>query len=332
MVAGTDASGTVTSRKIDVVEASRSRYCHPEGMNPKHFDRTSLEKITIGTSGLGKRPGADEALAAALLAAPFRQLDTSNNYAGGRSETLLGQAIAAAGGLPAGKVVFSKADQDPSTGVFDGDRLRRSFDETTERLGLETLPLYQLHDPYTISVSQGMAPGGPVEALIRLREEGRIGAIGIAAGERALVEEYIRTDAFDVVLTHNRWTIVDRTAETILRLATERGMTVFNAAPFGGGLLGGSTFRGQSYGYQPASPEFLAHLERVRALCAEWSISVAAAALAFSMREPRIHTTVVGIYSAQRLDELPGLVATEIPEAFWPALEALGEPPASPTD
>lgn len=296
------------------------------------FDAGALEKITIGTSGLGKRPGADEALAAALLASDFRQLDTSNNYAAGRSEQLLGEATSAAGGLPPGKVVFSKADQDPRTGAFDGDRVRRSFDETTERLGLETLPLYQLHDPYTITVSEGMAPGGPVEALTRLRDEGRIGAIGIAAGERALVEQYVRTGAFDVVLTHNRWTIVDRSADTILNLAAERGMTVFNAAPFGGGILGGSTFRGETYGYQPASDEFLAHLQRVRELCAEWSISVAAAALAFSMREPRIHTTVVGIYSRTRLDELPGLIATEIPDEFWTALDGLGEPPASPTD
>ncbi|MES1169573.1 MAG: aldo/keto reductase, partial [Leifsonia sp.] len=119
-------------------------------MNPTAFDPSALEKITIGTSGLGKRPGADEALAAALLASRFRQLDTSNNYAGGSSEQLLGEAIAAAGGLPTDKVVFSKADQDPRTGAFDGDRVRRSFDETTERLGLATLPLYQLHDPYTI--------------------------------------------------------------------------------------------------------------------------------------------------------------------------------------
>lgn len=296
------------------------------------FDPSTLEKVTIGTSGLGKRPGADEALATALLASAFRQLDTSNNYAGGRSETLLGEAIAAAGGLPAGKVIFSKADQDPDTGRFDGERLRRSFEESTERLGLETLALYQLHDPYSISVSEGMAPNGPVQALLRLRDEGRIGAIGIAAGERALVEDYVRTDAFDVVLTHNRWTIVDRTADTILNLAAERGMTVFNAAPFGGGILGGSTFRGESYGYQPASEAFLAHLQRVRGLCAEWSISVAAAALAFSMREPRIHTTVVGIYSRQRLDELPGLMTAEIPAAFWEALDALGDPPPSPTD
>jgi D-threo-aldose 1-dehydrogenase len=296
------------------------------------FDRSALEPVTIGTSGLGKRPGADEALAAALVASPFRQLDTGNNYALGRSEELLGDAIAAVGGLPANKVVFSKADQDPHTGVFDGDRLLRSFDETTARLGLETLPLFHLHDPYTITVSEGMAKGGPVEALLRLREDGRVGAIGIAAGEQALVEEYVRTDVFDVVLSHNRWTLVDRTAETILALATERGMTVFNAAPFGGGILAGSAFRGDSYAYQPASAEFLAHLEAVRRLCADAGVNIAAAALRFSMLEPRIHSTVVGIYSQQRLDELPGLLATEIPDGFWEALDALGDPPPSPTD
>lgn len=296
------------------------------------FDRAQLQPLTIGTSGLGKRAGADGSFANALLASPFRQLDTSNSYAGGRSEELLGGAIAARGGLPANKVIFSKGDQDPLTAAFDGDRMLRSFDESSARLGLETLPLYQLHDPYSITVAEGMAPGGPVEALIRLREEGRIGAIGIAAGERALVEQYIRTDAFDVVLSHNRWTLMDRSAETILRLATERGMTVFNAAPFGGGILGGSTFRGPSYAYAPASEAFLAHLERVRSLCAEWGVSVAAAALAFSTREPRIHTTVVGIYSPQRLNELPELAATEVPEDFWAALESLGEPPESPAD
>jgi D-threo-aldose 1-dehydrogenase len=298
------------------------------------FDRTRLEPVTIGTSGLGKREGADESLAAALLASPFRQLDTSNNYSGGRSETLLGGALAAAGGLPPGKVVFSKADEDPSSGVFDGDRVRRSFDESCSRLGLETLPLYQLHDPYGLTVAEGMAAGGPVEALLQLRDEGRIGAVGIAAGSRELVEEYIRTDAFDVVLSHNRWTLVDRSAETILSLATERGMTVFNAAPFGGGILAGSTFRGDRYAYQPASAPFLAHLHAVQELCGSFGVSVAAAAIAFSLREPRVHTTVVGIYSHERLAELPALVAAAgaVPADFWPALDALGAPPESPAD
>ena len=45
-----------------------------------------LQPVTIGTSGLGKRPEADLALATAILTSPFLQADTSNNYADGESE------------------------------------------------------------------------------------------------------------------------------------------------------------------------------------------------------------------------------------------------------
>jgi len=292
----------------------------------------ALQPVTVGTSGLGKRPDADLNLATAILTSPFHQADTSNNYADGASERLLGEAIRELGGLPEDRVVFSKGDQDPVTGAFTGDRMRRSFEESTERLGLETLPLYHLHDPYTISVSDAMAPGGAVDTLLKLREQGRIGAIGIAAGTRELVEEYIRTDAFDAVLTHNRYTVVDRSAERILQLATDRGMTVFNAAPFGAGILAGDNFRGQTYGYSEPSPEFLAHVQAFRALCAEWGVEPATAALHFSLRESRIHSTVVGINSVERLAELEDHVAAVVDVEFWAALDALGEPPAPPTD
>lgn len=292
----------------------------------------ALEPITVGTSGLGKRPGADVGLATAILTSRYRQVDTSNNYADGESERLLGAAIRELGGLPENRFVFSKGDQDPVTGAFTGDRMRRSFEESTERLGLAALPLYQLHDPYTIEVSEALAPGGAVDVLLKLREQGRIGAIGIAAGRRELVEEYVKTDVFDVVLTHNRYTVVNRAAERILELATERGMTVFNAAPFGSGILAGDNFRGRTYGYTTPSPEFLAHVDRFRALCAEWGVEPAAAALHFSLREPRIHTTVVGVNSVERLHELEVHERAVIDVEFWEALEALGTPPEAPTD
>lgn len=294
------------------------------------MDSGALEKITIGTSPLGKRPERGELLADAILASSFRQIDTSNNYAAGESERLLGGAIARRGGLPEGKTVFSKVDADPVTGRFDADRVRRSFDETRERLGLDRLPLLHFHDPYSLDVAEAMAPGGPVSALIALRDEGAVDAIGIAAGKRALMEEYVRTDAFDAVLNHNRWTLVDRSADTLWNLATERGMTVFNAAPFGGGILAGSTTRGPKYAYAEASGDLLAFIDRMQGLAAEWGIELAAAAVQFSMADPRIHSTVVGMSSIARLESLPGLMTADIPEGFWEAFRALGTPPPSP--
>lgn len=290
----------------------------------------TLEKLTVGTSPLGKRPERGELLADAMLASPYRQLDTANNYAVGESEKLLGAAIRRAGGLPAGKVIFSKADEDPTTSRFDGDRVRRSLDESLTRLGLDSLPLYHFHDPYNVTVAEAFAPGGAIEALVRLRDEGVVGAIGIAAGRRALMEEYVATDAFDAVLNHNRWTLVDRSADTLWNLATERRMAVFNAAPFGGGILAGSTTRGPKYAYAEASPDLLAFIERMQGLAAEYDIELAAAALQFSMAEPRIHSTVVGMSSIARLEALPRLASAAIPTEFWEAFRALGTPPASP--
>ncbi|MBF4635160.1 aldo/keto reductase [Agreia pratensis] len=284
--------------------------------------------ITLGTSSLGERPAGDT-LADALLASTLGNIDTSNMYAGGRSEALLGAAIARSGGVPPGLLIYSKADRDIETGVFDGDRVRRSLDESLTRLGVDSLPLYHLHDPYTISFEQAMASGGPVEALIALRDEGVIGAIGIASGTIAQVHDFVATGVFDAVLSHNRLTLVDRTAEPTFRLARELEMTVFNAAPFGGGTLANGS---SDYGYRAMPPAFAQHVAVVRTLADEWSVDLAAAALQFSLRHPLVATTVVGVSSVARLEQLSGLRDAVVPAGFFEAIEALGPPPASGND
>lgn len=288
----------------------------------------STTPVTLGASRLGERPGGVE-LADALLASPLGNIDTSNMYADGRSEALLGDAIRRLGAIPEAKLVYSKAGRDVATGVFDGGRVRRSLEESLDRLGVDSLPLYQLHDPYTITFEEAMAPGGAVQALLALRDEGVIGAIGIASGTIGQVREYVATGVFDVVLSHNRFTLVDRTAERTFRLARELGMVVFNAAPFGGGTLANGA---DTYGYREMPAAFAAHLARVRALAEESSVDLAAAALQFSLRSQLVDTTVVGISSTERLDALAGLVDAVVPDEFFDAVEAFGAPPASGTD
>ena len=109
-------------------------------------------------------------------------------------------------------------------------------------------------------------------------------------------------------------------------------MSVFNAAPFGGGMLADASAQKTSYGYQEAPPELLAFVERPRALCREWDVDRAAAALRFSTRSPDVDSTVVGISSLERLTALDDLAAADIPDAFFDAVDELGDPPASIND
>jgi len=221
----------------------------------------NVSPLTLGTSPLGRgtEPGSPEEDAAVRFAEQLFDsshafIDTSNNYAGGRSEAVLGRAIARKGTDAATRVI-SKVDCDPETGAFDRDRVLRSFEETTARLGVERLPLLHLHDPYTVTFDEAIGRGGAVEGLIELRESGRVDAIGVAAGPVGMMARYVETGVFDAVLIHNRFTVVDHSAAPVFADAHERGMTVFNAAPFGAGILATGTREGAMYGYRPATPE-----------------------------------------------------------------------------
>jgi len=282
---------------------------------------TGAVLLGASTLGLPDRPGAAE-LAEAMLRSGFPAIDTANGYASGRSEGYLGAAIGRVG-LPEGTAVVTKVDADPVTGVIDGDRVRRSFAESLERLGLDRVPLLHLHDPYTVTLAEAMAPGGAVPALVRLREEGAVDAIGIAAGPVRLLLDYVETGAFDAVLTHNRFTLVDRGGRPVLRAARERGMLSINAAPFGGGILAGSARHRDRYAYRPATAETLHRVAAARLACSRYGVPMDAAALAFSTRSPLVGATVVGVSSAMRLRRLHELVAIDVPDELLAELEAL---------
>jgi D-threo-aldose 1-dehydrogenase len=283
----------------------------------------SVSAVCVGTSSLGSHPaphGTDTAVATIrrALEGPFNFIDTSNEYGGGgNSERRIGQALAAAGGLPEGVVVATKVDPIRGTSDFSGDRVRRSVAESLERLGLDRLQLVYLHDPEKITFGEGTAAGGPLEALIELRDQGVIGHLGVAGGPIDLELKYLATDVFDVVISHNRYTLVDQTAEPLIRDAMARGVAFINAAPFGGGMLVKGPDAAPNYCYRPASQAIIGRVRKMEAICAEHSVPLAAAALQFSTRDPRVSSTIVGMSEPGRVDQTARLAEWEIPDELW---------------
>ena len=113
-----------------------------------------------------------------------------------------------------------------------------------------------LHDPeYHLTFAEAMAPGGPVRALTELRDQGVLGHLGVAGGPVGLMREFIATGEFDVVLNHNRFTLIDRSAEPLMDDACQRGVAFVNGAPYGGGILAKGPDVQPKYAYRPASPD-----------------------------------------------------------------------------
>jgi D-threo-aldose 1-dehydrogenase len=304
----------------------------PTWTRPLGATGLTVTAVCVGGSPLGSMPGlygrdvsTDEgvATARAALGSPIRCIDTSNGYSDGESERRIGAAIAEAG-LPGDFVVMTKVD--PSGGDYSGDRVRASVEESRKRLGLDHLPLVHLHDPENFEFDELSAPGGAVDALVALKEAGVVGAVGLAGGRVQEIAKYLALGVFDVLLVHNRWTLLDRSAGALIADAVDRGMGVLNAAVYGGGLLAAPGTAPAMYGYRPAPPEILDAVTAMQAVCADHGTDLRTAALQFSLRDERFASTVVGMSRPGRIQDTLDAASAPLPDAIWEELEALLPP------
>lgn len=286
--------------------------------------------VSIGAGALASMPEAfgyavaeAQALATvhAVVSGPINFLDTAPAYGDGESERRIGLVLRELGGLPKDFVLATKADRNLRTGDFSGEQVKRSVDRSLRLLGLDRLQLVFLHDPEHTTFEKVMARGGPLEVLQRFKSQGVIEHLGVAGGPIKMLQRYMETKAFEVVITHNRYTILNRTAEPLIAQAARLGVAVLNAAPYGSGILAKGPDAYPRYAYQDAAKSLVEHARQVAALCRQYDVPLAAAALQFSLRDPRIISTIVGVSRPERVAETVVLAAHPIPDHLWPQLD-----------
>jgi D-threo-aldose 1-dehydrogenase len=158
-----------------------------------------------------------------------------------------------------------------------------------------------------------------------LQKQGVIAHLGVAGGPPDLMLRFVDSGAFEAVITHNRYTLLNRSAEPLIEAASRRGLGVINAAPYGSGMLAKGPRAYPRYAYTDAPPELLERAEALATICHRFEVPLAAAALQFSLRDPRITSTIVGITRPERITETLELAATNIPDAVWDAVMALSD-------
>jgi D-threo-aldose 1-dehydrogenase len=299
----------------------------------------TVSRICYGTGPIGHMPevyghGSTPELAyetvRAILDGPSNFMDTSRNYGAGRSEERIGHVIRERGGLPEGFVIATKLDRDPETNRFDAASMRRSLEKSLAALGLDRVHLLHIHDPeYAADLDEVTRPGGGIAELYRIREEGLCDAVGLAAGRVDVMMPILERFDFDAIITHNRFTLVNRNAEAMIDYAVSKGIAVINAAPFAGGVFARGSAANPRYVYQEASEAMLAPVRAVEAICARHAVPPGAVALQFSMRDPRITSTICGVGRPEEVAGVAEWANWPIPAAVWDEIAAL---PASRDD
>jgi D-threo-aldose 1-dehydrogenase len=294
-------------------------------MAPRIAERTRLgrTRVEVTRLGLGCAPlgnlfaavADDEAQAVVTAAwdAGVRFFDTAPLYGHGLSEIRLGRALA---GRPRDEyAIATKVGRllvpdptPPDMGFVDVPPLRPSFDfsydatlrsleESLARLGLDRVDVLHVHDPDD-HLEQAIRGAG--RALVRLRDEGVVGAIGAGMNFVAPLARLVREVDLDCVLVAGRYTLLEQPAlDELLPLCEARGVAVIAAGVFNSGVLAaaGSAVPAQ-YDYAPAPPSVLARARALRIACERAGVAVEAAALQLPLAHPAVACVLTGTRSA----------------------------------
>jgi len=159
-------------------------------------------------------------------------IDTAPLYGNGASEARIGKALA--GGKRNQVVLATKAVMRGE--AYSYENTMRSFEASLERLGTDYIDLIQLHEVEATTFEEGM--NGTVAAFLKLKEQGKVRAIGVNGGKVEQLFPFIRTGQIDTVQMWGRYTLIDCSAkDELFPLAREYGVGIINGSVLAMGLL-----------------------------------------------------------------------------------------------
>ncbi|MEO3926845.1 aldo/keto reductase [Micromonosporaceae bacterium B7E4] len=206
---------------------------------------------------------------------------------------------------------------------FSRDGVRRSIEASLDRTGLDRIDVVYLHDP---DEHWEQAAAEAVPALVELRDQGVVRAIGAGMNQSAMLARFVRETDVDVVMCAGRYTLLEQgAADDLLPAAANGGVGVVIAGVYNSGLLSRDRPPVDArYDYRQAPPELVERARRIAEVCETYGITLPQAALAFVRRHPAVVSTVVGVRNGSQLTEAVRRSAATVPDEVWDTLAAAG--------
>jgi len=254
-------------------------------------------------------------------------IDTADAYGRGHSEELLAQVLK----TRRHEVILATKGGNQFTvrqgqRNFDPDYITAALENSLERLGIETIDLYQLHNPSAEIMRQGEI----FDRLDRFKREGKIRHYGVSleSVEDGLVAvENGRPDTLQVV-----YNIMHQDPEErLFPLAMQRNIGIIARVPLERGVLSGRFGRTETFAEDDARGQMFRDdkLNEMKSALAELEFLVkddvsnlADAALRFTISHPAVSTVIPGIRSVAQAESNAGVGGKRLPEAD---LARLGE-------
>lgn len=302
-------------------------------MQYRTLGRTGIKVSAISfgagpVSGLmtGSDANAQRDVVAAAIEAGINWFDTAPGYGAGSSESNLGRALSEIRPHQpihiATKVRITLGSTEPIS-----DIIRRSVEESLQRLRVSSVTLLQLHngitagrsdEPAAITPEDILSRGGVADAFDRLRDEGIILHTGLTGtGQPSAMKSVIRSGRFDTMQTPynalNRSagsttvTASDTDYGNILADCAEMRMGVFAIRVFAAGALLGQVPSAHTL-KTPYFPLDLYHRDAARAAQLRSELnngeSMTEFVLRFALSHSAVSSAIIGFGSPSHVAEL----------------------------
>ncbi len=323
----------------------------------RRLGRTSLHvsQFGFGTAPLaGFRTTIPEQDAIATIDAAYqagvRLFDSSPYYGYGRAELRMGAALR---DCPRDDLVVSTKIGRWMTPVPRGtaiegmrkgglnhyptfdysyDGVHRSLEQSLLRTGLDRVDILLVHDVDFWTTQDRIVledrfrqvMDGAHRALVDLRSQGVIGAIGVGLNEADMSARFVRAGDFDCVLLAGRYTLLEQKAlDDFMPLCEKRNVSVIIGGPLNSGVLATGARQGAKYDYSDAPAWVMNRVARIEEVCNRHGVPLAAAALQFPLAHAAVAAIIPGAVSKDEMLGNFALMRYSIPGAMWEELRTL---------
>ena len=245
-------------------------------------------------------------------------IDTAQFYGDGSVNRAIREVLSASDRV----VVATKVGADPDTGKIPvklaqrPEQLRASLEDNLLSLGLEQIPVVNLR---RADVGPGLGAQGDqivdiddqLAVMVAMRDEGKIGAIGLSAVD---LERLNRALPAGIACVQNAYSLVSRESEALLQVCLANGIVWTPFYPLGGGAIGGPKVVDQP---------------KVQEVAARLGVIPMQVGLAWLLRHAPNTLLIPGTTSIEHLEQNLAAAFVELDEEAMADLDALGAPTAS---
>jgi D-threo-aldose 1-dehydrogenase len=309
--------------------------------------RSRLASLDVTSIGLGSAPlgglfapvsDADaEATLAAGWSAGIRFFDTAPLYGFGLAERRLGAFLrqqprdSFAISTKVGRLLrapgvgsieddhYKGASSERPVFDFSYDGVMRSVEESLGRLGLDRVDVLLVHDP---DDHYDEAVRGAFRALVRLRDDGTVKAIGSGMNQSEMLTRFAEAVPVDCFLLAGRYTLLDQGAlDALFPVCAAKNIGILLGGIYNSGILA-NPHTGAKFNYEDADAALVARALELDQLCRTHGTELKAAALQFCMAHPAVTVAVMGARNAAEVADNIAMSERKVPEAFWQELRA----------